>query len=207
MQTQQTVSRSYNMDETELPNPASPPDPPRMSTVLRLHSRKRSRRQYESSTESSDPALFSSDGVSPSADDYIGERRKHKWVGTWWGDRYQGVSSKEKRRFIRNHDSGIWMGSDSSDNSLEDELRQDMDAANEYECRTSESQPIWHPRNSTHKCNIKKEYGTPGLGGLSDSPTVTATKPKLFNLSEAQEQARDLVQSIVDSGAEIFDLA
>lgn len=93
------------------------------------HSRKRSRLEYDLKT-SSDPALFSSDDHAPTAENYASERSKKKWRGTWWGekvkDRASSTSNGEKRKFTRNFDSGVWMGSEGTDASLDDELLEEL---------------------------------------------------------------------------------
>ena len=111
------------MDEMELPPPPAgqmPRDP-----SLPPLTRKRSRLAYEPAT-SSDPALFSSDEAAPSAEHYSAKRTKDKWRGTWWGDRLKGESARKKRQFKRNYDSGIFMGSEGTDSSLDDELLRDQ---------------------------------------------------------------------------------
>ncbi|RKF59306.1 putative glucose-repressible alcohol dehydrogenase transcriptional effector [Erysiphe neolycopersici] len=72
---------------------------------------------------SSDP-IFSSEDEDPSSENYIQERNKKKLRGPWFChhsrssyDVNGGRKSTEKRRqFKRNFDSGIFMGSDFSDN-------------------------------------------------------------------------------------------
>jgi Leucine Rich repeats (2 copies) len=91
--------------------------------------RKRPRAEYDLTT-SSDPALFSSDDRAPSADNYVSKRRKEQWRGTWWGEKVEGPSPSRanagKRKFTRNIDSGVWMGSEGTDTSFEDEFLEDL---------------------------------------------------------------------------------
>jgi hypothetical protein len=110
------------MDEVELPPlPTSQASPRKYP--LSLLRRKRSRSEYElEPATSSDPALFSSDEPAPSAELYSAKRRKDKWRGTWWGERSRAEAAKEKRLFKRSYDSGIWMGSEGTESSLEDEF-------------------------------------------------------------------------------------
>jgi hypothetical protein len=86
-------------DDAEDAPPSSPP--------MFLPSRKRAR--DEETNTSSDPPLFSSDPPDPSIDNYTQRSRKRQYQGTWWGQQVK------RRPFARNFDSGIWMGSDSSD--------------------------------------------------------------------------------------------
>ena len=94
------------------------------------HKRKRPRLEYDL-TSSSDPALFSSDDYNPSAENYESKRRKQKWRGTWWGEKYASCysSATAKREFTRNFDSGVWMGSDGTEASLENEFLEDSRSA------------------------------------------------------------------------------
>src|SRR5256885_16395305 len=114
------------MDEIELPPLPSSHASPRTSSWS-LSSRKRSRSDYETEpATSSDPALFSSDDPAPSAEQYSAKRRKERWRGTWWGDRLRDEAAKQKRQFKRNYDSGIWMGSEGTESSLEEEFLSDQ---------------------------------------------------------------------------------
>ncbi|KAI1506065.1 hypothetical protein F5X99DRAFT_404613 [Biscogniauxia marginata] len=75
-------------------------------------------------TNSSDPAVFSSDD-DPHVDNYShGRHRKKRYVGSWFQQHPASSDStfaevvrprpKAKRTFERQFDSGVWMGSDSS---------------------------------------------------------------------------------------------
>jgi hypothetical protein len=85
--------------------------------------RPRKRVRHGSPTTSSDPVLFSSDD-DPSAENYTQGRRKQKYRGPWYSQRLaldqdsQGPDEhpkKSKRSFQRQHDSGIWLGSEGTD--------------------------------------------------------------------------------------------
>lgn len=107
-------------------------DPP--SALSESHQRrKRPRVEYDLTT-SSDPALFSSDDHAPTAENYVSKRRKEKWRGTWWGEKVNSGASNTssngtKRKFTRNFDSGVWMGSEATDTSLEDDLLDELRSA------------------------------------------------------------------------------
>ncbi|KAF2237682.1 outer arm dynein light chain 1 [Viridothelium virens] len=77
---------------------------------------KRSRVTLDDVNTSSDP-IFSSDGPEPSADDYLVQRiSKRQFRGAWWDN-----DRPSKRIGIsRKIDSGIYMGSDETDDSLPD---------------------------------------------------------------------------------------
>ncbi|KAI0487563.1 hypothetical protein F4859DRAFT_261083 [Xylaria cf. heliscus] len=75
-------------------------------------------------SNSSDPAIFSSDD-DPHLDNYVnGPRRKKRYVGSWFQQMPESSDStfgetrvpqpKPKRTFERQWDSGVWMGSDGS---------------------------------------------------------------------------------------------
>ena len=95
--------------------------------------RKRSRLSSPPFASSSD-AIFSSDD-NPSADNYVGHRRKQVYRGPWYaqqlqtnnGDLSMSHSSEHKpgkRKFKRQYDSGVWMGSDSSMDEIPTEVAQ-----------------------------------------------------------------------------------
>ncbi|OLN96689.1 Leucine-rich repeat-containing protein 57 [Colletotrichum chlorophyti] len=74
-------------------------------------------------SNSSDPAVFSSDD-DPGLDNYIEGRRKKRYVGSWFHQQPASSDSatgeprpalRGKRTFKRDLDSGVWMGSDSTD--------------------------------------------------------------------------------------------
>jgi hypothetical protein len=82
--------------------------------------RKRSREVYhEDSNPSSDPPFFSSDPLDASVENYVEKPRKRQYRGTWWGQR-EKRQHLTGRTFVRNLDSGVWMGSDTSDDTLPD---------------------------------------------------------------------------------------
>ena len=76
-------------------------------------------------SNSSDPPLFSSDDASASIDDYARPRPKRLHTGSWWSSSWQAAPPSQftpgpkQREFKRNYDSGVWMGSDTSENDLE----------------------------------------------------------------------------------------
>ncbi|KKY24761.1 putative leucine rich repeat domain protein [Phaeomoniella chlamydospora] len=101
--------------------------------------RKRTWDPNDAFANSSDPAVFSSDDYqSGSLEDYATKRRrKHQWRGTWWGEKSKRLSfnssqscvrrgtmanTKTQREFKRNYDSGIFMGSEGTDSSFDDEF-------------------------------------------------------------------------------------
>ena len=104
-----------------------------MSQTVRPRTRKRGRDDAATHpTTSSDPAWFSSDD-DPSLDNYLQGRRKKRYAGSWFSQ-HQHASSADstvsrvhvpskpskpskpaKRTLQRQFDSGVWMGSDTTD--------------------------------------------------------------------------------------------
>lgn len=84
----------------------------------------RSRLASPISFNSSDPAVFSSDD-DPALDNYVEGRRKKRYVGSWfqqsasanatYGDQPPHAPNR-KRTFTRQVDSGVFLGSDGTDN-------------------------------------------------------------------------------------------
>ena len=102
------------MDDIQLP--PLPPIRPNLS-------RKRTRSDYAPAT-SSDPALFSSDDITPDAANYAAKRQRGQRTGTWWQS--EDLPVRRKRSFRRNFDSGIFLGSEETDGSLEEEFLNDF---------------------------------------------------------------------------------
>ena len=173
------------MDEPELP-----PLPRLRSTVPQL-TRKRTHTEYETNT-SSDPALFSSDDhKEASAEVYASKRRKEKWTGTWWGDRLRHTSTRAKTSFRRNYDSGIFMGSEGTDTSLEDEFLADQQAQGNTATISHASSPIFD-----------------GWGYRLPPPRKILTLPAQTRLvSPSHYQAVAIIQRCLEAGSENVDLS
>ncbi|QDS72611.1 hypothetical protein FKW77_001682 [Venturia effusa] len=112
------MDRVVNQEDASRPSiePPSSPPPFLAPPVFR---RKRTR-ATDDSTPSSDGPIFSSDPPDPSVDEYFQPRRKRQYRGTWWGETRNGAPAepaqqRSKSGFTRNMDSGIWMGSDATD--------------------------------------------------------------------------------------------
>lgn len=192
------------MDEVELPPlPASQASPRKYS--LSLLRRKRSRSEYElEPATSSDPALFSSDEPAPSAELYSAKRRKDKWRGTWWGERLRAEAAREKRLFKRSYDSGIWMGSEGTESSLEDEFLDEQRrniTQDSFLCESSKSAdaadvPLEHSATAPSRRVIGQRVDrSPQL-----DPQTVAENAYLVS-------ARTVVQACVEAGKEDVDLS
>ncbi|KAH9895383.1 hypothetical protein F4778DRAFT_783739 [Xylariomycetidae sp. FL2044] len=129
-------------------------------------------------SNSSDPAVFSSDD-DPHIDNYTqGRHRKKRYIGSWFQQQPASTDStfseegpivpKPKRSFKRQFDSGVWMGSDSSID-LDDTLMA--------------SQP---PRAR--------------LSQLS-------TRQSSVSQSSSEDLVRQQIQAAIDSGEEVIDLS
>ncbi|KAM0283503.1 hypothetical protein ACHAQH_002454 [Verticillium albo-atrum] len=113
-------------DEPSLPRlPAISWDEHTQSFSNNPRKRGRARRSSNAAplfNNSSDPAVFSSDD-DPALDNYVEGRRKKRYIGTWFQQQPASDSSfeesrplpKPKRALKRQLDSGVWMGSDSTD--------------------------------------------------------------------------------------------
>lgn len=170
------------MEELDLP-----PLPDARYALLPL-SRKRTHSEYEINT-SSDPALFSSDDhQDESADHYSSKRQKEQWKGTWWGDRLRSTSARRTRSFKRNYDSGIFMGSDQTDTSLEDEFLADQKASQESDSLRASSP-------------VSESYLPSMIKKLAVLPAQTRLVPT------RHYQAVSKIQQCLEAGSENVDLS
>lgn len=155
--------------------------------------RKRSRASYDDDDvgTSSDPALFSSDEQAPGAENYVTDKRKkHTYQGSWWSHR-QSSSNGKKREFRRNYDSGIFMGSETSDGSLssdsfglEDELLRDQQ----------------NTRSRSRLFTIESAQTT---------PKAIKTQPRMqtSTTSAEHETVKQIVRQALELGKEEVDLS
>ncbi|KAH8880127.1 hypothetical protein GQ53DRAFT_546863 [Thozetella sp. PMI_491] len=116
-------------DEPSLPPlPAVSLDPHENQTLRSFRKRVRGDSGFPIVSTSSDPAIFSSDD-DPALDNYMqGRRKKKRYVGTWFsqqlasadsgfGDESQPLAKPQKRQLKRQLDSGVWLGSDASNDT------------------------------------------------------------------------------------------
>lgn len=170
------------MDEPDLP-----PLPSSRSALPPL-SRKRTHQDFEINN-SSDPALFSSDDHLPAAEDYSSKRQKKKWEGTWWGDRLRSTTASRKRSFKRNYDSGIFMGSEGTDTSLDDEFLTDQHAPEDTAASTDALSPKFE---SNISATINKPFSRP---------------VQICQVSPGVYHARQTIQRCLEEGSENVDLS
>ncbi|KXH60441.1 leucine Rich Repeat family protein [Colletotrichum salicis] len=130
-------------------------------------------------SNSSDPAVFSSDD-DPGLDNYVeGRRKKKKYVGSWFHQQPASSDSatgeprpalRGKRTLKRDLDSGVWMGSDSTDGD--------------------------------------ESVMMPDLPTQSKLPQLNRVMARRRNVISTEElEARERVQQCLDSGTEYIDLS
>lgn len=176
--------------------------PPRPSLLL---TRKRTHADYDDDpATSSDPALFSSDEQAPDAENYVGGKRKKRvYKGSWWDrhPRKNGTSQiSRKQELTRDFDSGIFMGSESSEEllssdsfTLEDELLKDQ-----------QQQKTRHPLVlrtwSRHDQDQDQDQD------VNSTPKRLAPKPAAA-IPEEHEKVCVIVRQCLDMGKEDVDLS
>jgi Leucine Rich repeats (2 copies) len=172
------------------------------------HTRKRPRLEYDI-TSSSDPALFSSDDHAPTAEDYASKRRKQKWRGTWWGEKLKGrassISNGGKRKFTRNFDSGVWMGSEETDTSFEEEFI--------TESRSSEKQasvltfPFSTPKRGPHDAENEAAVSEGLDSEKAEQPLSHHTNSEAGLKVSLYTAIDDIVDHCLEAGDENVDLS
>jgi hypothetical protein len=115
------INLILNMDNASSPSIELRSSPPPSLAPYPAPRQKRTRSAYhQDDSTPSDGPLFSSDPPDPSVDEYFQPRRKRQYRGTWWGEVMQNgteepVQQRTKAAFSRNMDSGVWMGSDATE--------------------------------------------------------------------------------------------
>lgn len=145
------MDRIINQQDASQPSiepPSSPP--PFLAPPILRRKRTRVPEHTDHSTPSSDGPIFSSDPPDPSVDEYFQPRRKRQYRGTWWGETTrqdvptEPPQQRAKNGFSRNMDSGIWMGSD-----VTDEGHRSDDTAPDLELPQEDVGRHAVPRNAT----------------------------------------------------------
>lgn len=180
----------------ETREPSLPP-PPAVSWDAQTQSFAKRKRSTASQifSDSSDPAIFSSDD-DPALDNYTeGRHKKKRYVGSWFQQRPassdSGLSvrpessgrpgSRWKRPFVP-VDSGVFMGSDSSIDDILDEL----------------------PPARAHYAVLP-----PATTTKPTAPQLTQV-PRLLQkgkLSETEAKAQEIIRRCIDRGIEAVDLS
>lgn len=185
------------MDDIDLPPVPSAArqtttNPLRPSILL---TRKRTYTTDDDPATSSDPALFSSDEHAPDAENYVsGKRKKQTYQGSWWDHGRVNMTNSKKRVFRRNFDSGVFMGSETSDEGqssdsfgLEDELLRDQRERD----RGAQGSP-----SST----FKSVETTPKAKTVVSRPMVSVA-------SSQHDAVCETVRLVLDQGKEDVDLS
>jgi hypothetical protein len=192
-----------------LPPVKRTPAPDFKEPALPGHPRKRARHD---DVISSDPPLFSSDDLPEAAENYSSERPKRLREGPWWTDVSQPAGTigprKKKRQFTRNLDSGIWMGSEGTEYSEEDQLREESErleaAAADGVDRLSEGElPV---AEQALLQILELSQGAPEASSEYQENIVISNLGELLE-TQGQYSADRIVQSCVESGKEDVDLS
>lgn len=172
--------------------PSLPVLPP--SAIEPSSSRPRKRVRLSSPLLSSDPAIFSSDD-DPSLENYSSNRQKNRYRGTWF-QKFEGVDSssirtnptpttqlqfgqkRSKRIFERQYDSGIFLGSDTTDM---DESVEGLDEA-------------------SHAADLNS------IATLPDR-SMSKEQSSLKTTPTAEDTARKQIDFCVENGIELIDLS
>lgn len=127
-----------DIDEEEVDFPSSPPLLPTTSSAL--PTRKRPLPDHDNSL-SSDP-LFSEEPSEADQTEYEGPKRKRMVKGPWWILRRKSSQqpNPHAKDDFRNADSGVWLGSDESIDSLLSNAR-DLDVPDRLPTSSSACQP------------------------------------------------------------------
>lgn len=184
-----------------LPNLTPTPDLPTISTFGRK------RTLDFDVTLSSDPPLFSSDDLPASSENYAHRRKKRRYPGTWWGAKAcegedQAMELRRRTRGLkRTADSGVWMGSEDTDLSLEEGS----------EPRLVDDLPKWEPPNEVNVGSRPMvSQGTDFTGARVDA-TMGSSVQKVDNIEEEEEsleqRAIQIVQYCLDESIETVDLS
>lgn len=176
--------------------PSLPP-PPAVSWDAQTQSFAKRKRSTASQifSDSSDPAIFSSDD-DPALDNYVeGRHKKKRYVGSWFQQRPassdSGLSirpdssgrhgSRSKRPFVP-VDSGVFMGSDSSIDDILDELP---------------------PAKPNHVVLPPATTTRPSAPQLTQVPRLL----QKGKLPEAEAKAQEIIRRCIDHGIETVDLS
>lgn len=185
---------SEDSDIAELPS--SPPLLPANHSLSCRKKRSRSRSIFDHHT-SSDPPLFSSDPPDEGIENYNGHRKKRKHRGTWWNhsssrdyvveDSAGEQSYKRKQNFARNFDSGVFMGSDRTEDSLDLTLDDSHTYTGSEAPRPTfafQNQAVAHDNAGKHM----KRYGPDSQRTLSTDPDTSAGLVVLQCVEDGKER-------------------
>jgi len=143
---------------------------------------------YDENTSSDPPVFSSDDGPEASIDNYVTPRKKKQYRGTWWDHQPVAEASNNaaaKVDLIRNVDSGVWMGSDGTDDSAASAARSSFGA---------DTTMLEAP-------DLPDEIGRIGCRAIA---MLSPTASKLEAVTEGL--ARQTIERCLDDGKEMVDL-
>jgi len=197
--------------ETDLPPLKKAPRADFKEPALPAFQRKRGRHD---DVISSDPPLFSSDDLPEAVENYTSDRPKRLRQGPWWTDAPNHQDQlvirvgpkKKKREFTRNFDSGVWMGSDGTENSEEDQ------AVGAQSLEPSAAQVDYPGHFDEPSGDQGVLQNTQPSQDTSEPPPEYQKQLRPLELGEyldksGQESADRMVQKCVETGKEDVDLS
>lgn len=168
------------------------------------------RQLYDCESNSSDPPMFSSDGPQTTigAENYSHDlkRRKTKYLGTWWGEKHAGPGPEDgRRKFTRNLDSGVWMGSEGTDDSFEEDflMHHDTQSRSALAVGSHPAYAMLHLLNED--ASHSSGTGRPPMFRFTGKRVASETVNENVATSPRQE-ARVIVQRCLEESKEIIDL-
>lgn len=179
--------------------------------------RKRRRIQENDPTTSSDAAWFSSDERAPSAEAYTSQRRKKRqWKGTWWGGKEEqtqapvtSTTSTGKRRFTRNLDSGVWMASDDTQSSFDDNVEA-LDSFSGSRRRSPDPTSDLEVEDESHRSSPALAISQmDGQSFVSQVDATVSTGPLLEHQQAPfqDERVDEILQTCLEAGSDCVDLS
>lgn len=196
-------------EETQPTESFLPPSLPSLVHRPNIGAIGRKRTQDFDILSSSDPPLFSSDDLPPSSENYVRKRKKRLYPGTWWGARDSscrtgkeaGRVTRRQRKLERAVDSGVWMGSEDTDLSLD----------NDCKLESVDCLPIWGPLKRTldedppsvaHRTDIVDSVFRRTTEGSAQHPYTGDTAE-----ADPEQRADQIIQLCLDESCEIVDLS
>lgn len=162
--------------------------------------RKRTHSEYDPEPgTSSDPATFSSDETAPGAENYTsGKRKKRTFRGAWWDRQPAKMDAKadqKKRKFRRNFDSGIFMGSESEEALSSDSFTMEEEFLREQENAKEQNQNA----RSSKFWSLESSQTTPSA--------FLAPKDVVAKPAEEHQLVFDIIHQCLENGKEDVDLS
>ena len=188
--------------------------------------------ETEDALPSSDPAYFSSDDIANAcAENYTVERKKRRYRGSWWEHHHQyhhdhalarvhhesvtgdgEISVKKQQQqqpkskgFSRNFDSGVWMGSDDSEEQFDDRGLQEGEKEEDARQKLSFSQNkdgFLGNVKTLSDFNDERKQQT-----LKESKDIEHIDQRAKEISAEEKFASEVVASCLEHGNTSVDLS